>query len=55
MLPPDTPGWSAGVTVNAAELQIVGVCAVTNGFGLTVTVVVNVGPVHEPDTSGVTV
>ena len=54
MLPPDTPGWSAGVTVNALELHIVGVCAVTNGSGSTVTVVVNVDPIHNPEV-GVTV
>ena len=43
-----------GITSNVVPLQIVAVCAVTNGFGLTVIVVVNVDPVHEPDT-GVTV
>ena len=43
-----------GATVNAVELQIVDVCATTNGFGSTVTVVVNVEPTHVPDV-GVTV
>ena len=38
-----------GVTENEVPLQIVGVCAVTNGFGSTVTVVVNVEPIHVPD------
>ena len=54
MLPPDTVGSFAGATVNAVALQIVGVCVVTNGFGVTVTVVVNVAPGHDPD-NGVTV
>ena len=31
----------AGATVNAFELQIVAVCAVTNGFGLTTTSISN--------------
>ena len=43
-----------GATVNTAALHAVAVCEVTNGFGLTDTVTVNVDPVHEPDT-GVTV
>ena len=42
------------VRVKASALQIVGVCAGTTGFGLTVTVTVNVAPVHVPD-FGVTV
>ena len=54
MLPPTTDGWLAGATVKAAALHAVAVCDVTNGFGLTVTVTVNVDPVHDPDT-GVTV
>ena len=49
MLPPDTPGWSAGVTVNAFELQITSVCAVTKGLGLTVTVTLNAVPEQLPD------
>ena len=44
MLPPDTVGWSAGATVNAFELQIVAVCAVTNGLGLTTTSMSNEAP-----------
>ena len=48
------PDPFVGATVNAVELQIVGVCAATNGFGSTVTVVVNDEPTHEPDV-GVTV
>ena len=43
-----------GATVNAFELQIAAACALTNGLGLTVTVVVNGVPAHEPD-NGVTV
>ena len=44
-----------GVTVNASPLQIAdGVCALTNGLGSIVTVVVNGAPAHEPD-NGVTV
>lgn len=44
----------AGVAVNASPLQIVAVITVIEGFGLTVTVTVNVGPVQLPDV-GVTV
>ena len=54
ILPPTTDGWLAGVTVKAVALHVVAVCAVTNGFGLTVTVTVNVDPGHDPD-NGVTV
>ena len=43
-----------GATVNAVALHVVALCAVTYGFGLTVTVTVNVDPAHEPD-NGVTV
>lgn len=49
MLPPDTPGWSAGATANAFELQITSVCAVTNGFGLTVTVTLKAVPEQLPE------
>lgn len=38
----------AGVTVNADSLQTVDVIAVIAGFGFTVTVTVNVGPVQVP-------
>ena len=44
----------AGVTLNAMPLHTVAVIAVTEGFGLTVTVTVNVLPAHAPDV-GVTV
>jgi hypothetical protein len=43
-----------GVTVNVPELQIVAAISVIAGTGLTVTVTVKSGPVHDPDT-GVTV
>jgi hypothetical protein len=41
---PPTP--SVGVTEKAVPLQVEVVCAATNGFGLTVTVTVNVAPVQ---------
>jgi hypothetical protein len=44
----------AGEAVKAVALQIVDVIFVTAGIGLTVTVTVNVLPVHAPD-NGVTV
>ena len=37
-----------GVIINVALLQIVCVCVVITGFGLTVTVTKNVAPVHWP-------
>ena len=43
-----------GVTVNAVPLHTVAVIALIEGFGLTVTVTVNVLPTHVPDV-GVTV
>src|ERR1043166_1782730 len=45
---------STGVTLNAVPLHTVVVIAFIDGFGLTVTVTVNVAPVHEPDV-GVTI
>jgi hypothetical protein len=54
-LPFDNEELPLGATVNAVPLQIAaGVCALTNGLGLTVTVVVNGVPGHKPD-NGVTV
>ena len=38
----------AGVIVKVPPLQIVAVCAVINGVGLTVTVTVKVAPVQLP-------
>ena len=45
---------STGVAVNEVPLHTVAVIAVIEGFGLTVTVTVNVLPAHVPDV-GVTV
>jgi hypothetical protein len=42
------PDPSAGATVNAFELQIVAVCAITDGLGLTVTVMLNGAPEQLP-------
>ena len=49
-----SPPPLAGVTLKAVPLQIVAIVLAMVAFGFTVTVIVNVAPVHAPET-GVTV